>query len=148
MDADEMSGEARRQIAELPVRYAHLIDHDETERLGELFEKDVVFVVRDQPPVVGRESVISMLRSGHVAFGQGRPGFHRHDITNVVITQISSSEVAMSCYFVVLTPDGLDNWGRYEDVVVQTGDGWRFARRTVFTDGYSPTSWHPAAGKP
>jgi hypothetical protein len=41
-------------------------------------------------------------------------------------------------YFLVLTEDGLDHWGRYADAYVCEDAAWRFARRSVRVEGRVP----------
>ena len=41
----------------------------------------------------------------------------------------------------MVSETGLDHWGRYRDRLVPADGGWRFAHRSVRTDGYAPDGW-------
>ena len=62
----------------------------------------------------------------------------RHFVANLRIEVVSASEARGECYFLVVTDNGVDHWGRYRDAYVSHDDAWLFARRTVATDGFVP----------
>ena len=55
---------------------------------------------------------------------------------------LSSTEAEVVSYFVVFNKREVDHWGRYRDRIVDDGDAWRFAHRTVRLD--TQPSWHGA----
>jgi hypothetical protein len=69
----------------------------------------------------------------------------RHHLSSIhVEPQADGSAKAYACFQFIGTR-GLDHWGTYRDVVVPAphgadGDGWRFARRRVITEGFAPGS--------
>ena len=47
-------------------------------------------------------------------------------------------------YFLNLSSDGLDHWGRYRDQFEKVGDRWLIAHRYARVDGRVEGSWAPA----
>ncbi len=70
----------------------------------------------------------------------------RHHLSSIYVEpQSDGSAKAYACFQFIGTR-GLDHWGTYRDVAVPAtgvnpdGDGWRFARRRVITEGFAPGS--------
>lgn len=60
-------------------------------------------------------------------------------------TKSAADTATGRAYFAVITPVGLDHWGRYLDRYRLGPDSrWRFAARTVITDGYAQDSMYLA----
>ena len=45
------------------------------------------------------------------------------------------------CYFSVLTPGGLDHWGRYRDRYRAVDGRWLFEERRIRVDAMVPGGW-------
>lgn len=67
------------------------------------------------------------------------PTFVRHHITNPLIEVVGDMATARS-YFAVHSDIGPDHSGTYDDKLVRTAEGWRFARRRVRVDWQSTDS--------
>ena len=65
--------------------------------------------------------------------------FVRHHITNPLIEVDGDAATARS-YFTVYSNNGPDHAGTYNDRLVRTVEGWRFAHRQVRIDWQSPTT--------
>ncbi len=65
--------------------------------------------------------------------------FVRHHITPPLIALDGPAATARS-YFSVVSNKGPDHSGTYDDRLVETADGWRFAHRRVRIDWQSPVS--------
>ncbi|MGH3642744.1 MAG: nuclear transport factor 2 family protein [Mycobacterium sp.] len=64
----------------------------------------------------------------------------RHHLSSIYVeSRPDGSAKAYSCFQFIGTR-GLDHWGTYRDVAVETDDGWRFAHRRVVTEGFAPGS--------
>lgn len=65
--------------------------------------------------------------------------FVRHHITNPLITVTGDTASARS-YFTVVSENGPDHSGTYDDMLVRGEQGWRFAHRRVRVDWQAATS--------
>ena len=136
---------ARAAIADPLAAYHHHGDRLEIEALAGLFTPDGVLDVRGRAPAVGRAAIVAFLGPGQLPTGEPGEAFHvRHHLATVWIERVTPDEARVRAYFSVLTPIGLDHWGRYRDRLVPDGDSggrvWRFAHRQVAVDGYAPAS--------
>jgi hypothetical protein len=81
-----------------------------------------------------------------VQLGSGKPNpdrtFVRHHITAPLI-EIAGEAATARSYFLVVSNNGPDHSGTYDDRLVLTPDGWRFAHRRVRIDWQSPDSLWP-----
>jgi 3-phenylpropionate/cinnamic acid dioxygenase small subunit len=140
VDAWELA--AREQIRDTIARYAHTVDGGRFDELVELFVPDGVLEVEGGPAHRGREAIRAFVTGTgrDLAAGTGSPRI-RHHVGNLLIELEGSDRARACCYFLAVTDRGVDHWGRYRDDLVRAGDGWRFARRRVRTDGAAPGSW-------
>ena len=58
----------------------------------------------------------------------------RHNVANVLFTDLTPERAHVSSYFTVVTHIGLDHFGRYRDILVPDGDTWLIQHRKVSTD--------------
>lgn len=135
---------AREQIRDTIAAYTHAGDRGRLHDLAAVFAEDGVLHVAGREPAKGRESIVRML-SGAVERGSqpddtGRPGFVRHFVANVHFQEVSESRIRTAAYFLVVTADGPDHWGRYRDEHVPVGDHWEIAHRYVRVDAARPGS--------
>lgn len=84
----------------------------------------------------GHEALRQFLSGVGAEPRQPRPErfFVRHHLTTVQIQSASADEAAGRCYFLALTPIGLDHAGRYADRYRLVGDDWLIARRKITLD--------------
>ena len=136
MDPWEMA--AREEIRELVARYAHHADAGRFDELVALFADDGLLGIDDREPLRGRQAILNFLTSVRES-----PGMRsiRHHVSSLRIDVSASDAAAGSSYFIVLTADGPDHWGRYRDRYVLRGGLWVFAARRVQVDGLAPGSW-------
>lgn len=66
-------------------------------------------------------------------------GFVRHHITNPLI-ELDGDHATARSYFTVTSNNGPDHSGTYDDRLVRTAAGWRFAHRRVRIDWQAGTS--------
>ena len=137
--------DAREQIRHTVAAYAVAGDAGRTDELAEQFVADGVLEVHGTDRAQGRAAIAAML-SRHAADGAppagAAPFFIRHFVTNVLIGSLTPTEAHATAYFAVLTPDGLDHWGRYRDVFVPDGDRWLLRYRLARVDSSVPDGWY------
>jgi uncharacterized protein (TIGR02246 family) len=149
MELSELA--AREAVRDLVARYTWAGDRGRSEELAELFALDGVLDVGDHGGRwEGRDEIARQLDAvaARVASAGTVAGPVRHHVSSVLVDVTSPGEATSSSYFLVLTPIGVDHWGRYRDRVAVGADGaWRFAERTVRVDGHAPGSLMvPGAG--
>ena len=115
--------EDRDEILQLAYRYNLAIDRGDAAGWADTFTPDGVFDVAGQ------------LRSGRdelIAFASSVHGL-RHTLANPAIN-VTGDTAAMRAYFVVYQGAAVLGTGTYEDQLVRTPDGWRFAKRVSTPD--------------
>jgi hypothetical protein len=137
--------EAREAIRDLVARYNANGDSGRFAQVIELFAPDAEMEL-DDGVRRGHDEIMTIftgtrdrVRSG------GAPVHMRHMTATHQIDLIDPSTARGRCYYQVLSPIGLDHWGRYIDEYRTVEGTWRFARRRVTTDGRSPQSLFVAA---
>ena len=128
MRASTVDREVRQDVADLLVRYATGIDRRDWELLRSCFTDDCVADYGHVGTWSSGDEITEWMRRTHEPLGHSL-----HRITNPSVT--SDGEVVTARSYVdaiVLGPDnvsGAQAAGWYDDVVVQTDDGWKIARR-------------------
>jgi hypothetical protein len=138
---------ARERIRDTLARYNWSGDALRLDELARTFCEDGELELRGSEPVRGRAAIVDFL-GGVVTsmpartFGAKR--IIRHNVTNILFTDVSAAEARVCCYFTVVTEVGLDHCGRYRDVFVPAGDpqnpDWLIRHRFVSTDWSAPNS--------
>lgn len=124
---------AEREIARLPLLFAHYVDNGDHASLAGLFTPDCQFARPFQPdhPFHGREKVQAIFRDRP-------PILVRHIVTNVLIEVIGETQARGTSYLTMLSSHqsveppqeaGAIYVGGFADDYVKTGEGWQFARR-------------------
>ncbi|MCW2884059.1 MAG: hypothetical protein QOE54_875 [Streptosporangiaceae bacterium] len=135
---------ARELIRDTVAAYTHSGDRGQVARLAECFTADGVLEIKGREPAEGRGAIVAMLTGaverGSAAPADGRPGFVRHFVTNLRFDELTPQRARTSAYFLVLTADGPDHWGRYRDVLVPVGERWLIAHRLVGVDAAAEVS--------
>lgn len=127
---------AREAIRELAARYAHCADGGRFEELAALFADDGVLAIAGRPPLTGRDAILAFLADTAAALATGgAPKPLRHHVASHTITVDDRTTARGAAYFLVVTPEGPDHWGRYRDRYVARDGGWVFAERRVRVDG-------------
>ena len=135
---------AREQVRNAIAAYTHAGDRGRLPELAAVFTEDGVLEVKGREPARGRAAIVESLsgavQRGQQPAGNGKPGFVRHFVANVHFESVTPTEIRTAAYFLVVTGDGPDHWGRYRDVHVPVGEGWQIAHRYVRVDAKAPQS--------
>ena len=133
---DSWEVEARVAIADLVARYNAAGDSARFDRVIELFTDDAVMVVEGTPHA-GHEAIRGIFTNARtrVDGGRSRPTHVRHFTATHQVDLVDPDRATGYCYFQVLTPIGLDHWGRYIDDYRRADETWKFASRRVEVDG-------------
>lgn len=119
----------RDEIRDLLARYTYNGDRGRLAEMTACFAADGVLEYPGASPQ-GPSAIAAELGSG-----ERNPGitFIRHHTTNPLIAVDGDSATARS-YFAVYSDTGPDHSGTYDDKLIRTADGWRFAHRRVRID--------------
>ena len=138
--------EAHEQIRDTIAAYHEAGDRYRLEELAACFTDDGVLEIKGDDPVVGRATIVALL--GHRVDGprsagaEGAANFYvRHHVSSVRFASVTPEEAHTTAYFLVMTPIGVDHWGRYRDTFVPVDHRWLFAHRFVAVDGRAPGSY-------
>jgi ketosteroid isomerase-like protein len=110
------------EIRKLLARYCFAIDSLNADGWADLFTEDGVFHYTLGEPLIGRDALrqfVSMV-----------PG-DRHHLTMNEIIEVDGDGATVRSYALVTkeSPPVISAVGDYEDTLLRTPDGWRFARR-------------------
>jgi ketosteroid isomerase-like protein len=125
----------RDAIRDLLARYTYNGDRGRLDALTACFAADGVLEYPGASPK-GPDAIAASLGSGT---RDPRQTFVRHHITNPLIAVDGDTATARS-YFAVHSDFGPDHSGTYDDRLVRTADGWRFAHRRVRIDWQAEAS--------
>jgi hypothetical protein len=133
---------AREHIRDTLARYNWSGDAGRLEELAETFCADGVLEIRGSEPLRGRSAIVAFLGSvtRNISTRTDVKPIVRHNVANVLFTDVNPEKAQVSCYFTVFTQIGLDHVGRYRDIFVPDGSGWRIKHRKVSTDWAAPNS--------
>lgn len=133
---------ARERIRDVLARYNWSGDAGRLDGLAETFCADGVLEIRGLEPLRGRDAIVAFLGgvTGTVATGAGGKPVVRHNVSNLLFTELDRDRAQVSSYFTVVTHIGLDHCGRYRDTLVPDGDTWLIKHRKVSTDWAAPGS--------
>ncbi|MGD9704577.1 MAG: nuclear transport factor 2 family protein [Acidimicrobiia bacterium] len=136
---------ARESIRDLVARYNSNGDSGRFEQVMELFAPDAVMQLRDRV-CTGRDEILTIFSGTKERVrGAASQGYVRHFVATHQIDLIDEAHATGRAYFAVISPSGLDHWGRYIDEYRTVDGQWRFASRRVVVDGLSRTSILPEA---
>jgi SnoaL-like domain len=127
---------ARERIRDTLARYNWSGDAGRLDGLTETFSPDGVLEIRGFEPLRGRSAIQRFLGgvTAKTATSAATKPIVRHNLTNVLFTDLSPDQAQVSSYFTVVTHIGLDHFGRYRDILVCDGDTWLIKHRKVSTD--------------
>jgi hypothetical protein len=133
---------AREQIRDTLARYNWAGDAGRLDELAETFCADGVLEIRGLQPLRGRSEIVAFLGdvTGNITVSADVKPIVRHNVANVLFTNVTRDQAQVSCYFTVVTHIGLDHLGRYRDTFVPDGDTWLIKHRKVSTDWAAPDS--------
>jgi 3-phenylpropionate/cinnamic acid dioxygenase small subunit len=142
---------ARESIRDLVTRYNSNGDSGRFAQVMELFAPDAVMQLQGGR-YEGLAEILTIFtgtkdRLGDAPASAGdAPAYVRHYVATHQIDLIDESNATGRCYFVVLSPIGVDHWGRYIDRYRVVDGEWRFAHRSVTVDGEMPGAVLSARG--
>ena len=135
----------RFAIDELHSRYMFALDWRDADTVASLFAVDGVLDWAGGV-VEGREAIRAEVRGMRGYFGKReaaeaptRPSRLRHFVTEKLF-DIQGDRARSLAYWFEIDDDNRHRWpyvggyGHYEDEIVRTDEGWRFARRTIFNE--------------
>lgn len=150
---------AREHIRDTIARYNHAGDSGRFSEMVEQFHQGGILELMHSPerpdehPAErheGRAAMLAFFAGVAANFAErdrrsarpvsGRGSTLRHCVTNTRITIESPDSARADSYFLVITDNGLDHWGRYRDRFAPAETRWLLTHRSVRTDGYSETS--------
>jgi hypothetical protein len=136
--------EAREAIADTLGRYTHFGDSARFDLFVEQFTEDGVLEVENGGTHRGRAEILHHLQEtpARVRQTMARP-MSRHFVTNTLIEFQSDVIAVVQSYFLNLSSEGLDHWGRYRTRMEKVGGRWLIAHRYARVDGQVPGSWAP-----
>jgi hypothetical protein len=134
---------ARESIRDLVTRYNSNGDAGRFPQVMELFAADAVMQLEDRT-YTGLEEILTIFTGtqDHLRNVEA-PGYVRHFGATHQIDLLDQNSATGRLYFSVITPIGLDHWGRYIDRYRVVDGLWRFAHRKVVVDGQLPNSLFP-----
>jgi len=122
-------------VTRLIHEYVWANDAQDWDKCASLYTEDAVFRrPSGGDPVVGREAILA-------SFTARPPRAQRHVMANTLVDVVSESEATVKSVIVLYMGDAAEDGlpvqdpkspliGTFEDRVVKTADGWRFAERT------------------
>ena len=133
---------ARERIRDTLARYNWSGDAGRLDGLAETFCVDGVLEIRGIAPLNGRSEIAAFLGgvTGRIAVRAGVKPIVRHNVANVLFTEVTPGQARVDSYFTVVTHIGLDHCGRYRDLLVSEDDAWLLKHRKVSTDWAAPES--------
>jgi ketosteroid isomerase-like protein len=124
-----------RAIQRVYLRYCDVIDSKDFDRLDEVFTADCVGDYRDSHGTV-QEGLAPLLVHLHTNLGLGSTcGATHHNVLNFRIDSTGDTATAVVHFYAVHRGAGVmagklySVWGRYEDELLRTEQGWRICRR-------------------
>jgi uncharacterized protein (TIGR02246 family) len=139
--------EARESIRATMAAYNAAGDRGRPEGLAACFAADGVL---DGPggAIEGRAAIEAEIQGiiERGSAGAARKFVHHH-VSSIDIYELTPQAARVRCYYAVLTDQGLDHWGRYEDQLVPVDGRWLFAYRRARTDGFVPGSWYESTNQ-
>jgi hypothetical protein len=134
--------EARESIRATMAAYNAAGDRGRADGLAACFAEDGV-LEGPSGPVAGRAAIEADI-NGIIERGStgAQRKFVHHHVSSIDIYDVTPNAARVRCYYEVLTDQGLDHWGRYDDELVPVEGRWLFARRRARTDGFVPGSWY------
>jgi uncharacterized protein (TIGR02246 family) len=124
----------RARIRELTARYNRCFDDGDPDGYADTFTEDGVMEVAGGPSTSGRNDLAEMCRK--IPWGV----MH---VTVDATVDVDGDSAKQHVALVVIRRAGrpqdkpqITSTGRYEDDLVRTPDGWRFARRRCTLDGW------------
>jgi hypothetical protein len=132
----------REAVRDTLARYNHAGDRGRLEELAAQFTPEGILEIHGGYRFMGRAAIAEGIggvvrKSEDWAAASGPVPIIRHHVSNVLIHGVTAERAQVESYFVALTRDGLDHWGRYRDVFVPCEGRWLLSYRLARTDGHA-----------
>jgi len=137
-----MQGEfyARSAICETLARYTRFGDSADFEGVASQFADDGVLRTADAASQ-GRDEIVRYLHQAADRFtGHEVLWPFRHHVSSVYVDVVDDQCAHARSYFVVMSREGPDHWGRYDDQLVHRGARWLFQLRHVTVESSKDNS--------
>ena len=131
---------AREQIRDLVARYNANGDSGRLDQVMALFATDATLEI-DSARYQGIREIREMFERAADQTRSESGGYIRHFTATHQIDLLGERSARGRSYFQVLTPAGLDHWGRYLDEYSQSEGSWCFQARVVRVDGRVAGGW-------
>ena len=126
-----------RDCERLVTEYCHFVDHDQAERIAELFAEDGVWKSVDGA-LEGQEAIRKAMAERQANAAR----MSRHVCNNFLIDIVDEDHAEGTVYLTLYRHDGKEGRrvsplegpmmvGEYRDRFVRTSAGWRFAHREI-----------------
>src|SRR5580765_3085348 len=111
--------DARERIRDTIAAYHEAGDRYRLDELAACFTDDGVLEIRGEEPCRGRADIVARLsRRVDVPRRASAEKFYvRHHVSSVRFESVAPDEAHTTAYFLVMSPIGVDHWGRYRDVL-------------------------------
>ncbi len=144
---------ATHGITRTMVAYGRAADRGRTDLYVLQFVEDGILEIIgdtfDAGRYVGRTEIAERIERSKTDLAQGFGAtLLRHHLSNIDVDLEQPDEAKASCYWMAVTQDGPDHWGRYRDHFVRGADEkWRLRHRQVIHEGYRAGSWIETANE-
>jgi len=129
---------ALEEIRALLARYCTAADAGRLDEVAGLFTSGGRIEFRGEQHA-GPDGITGMfIDSGRRIRAAGLRGRLMHTVSTVDLTLESDTRASGRSCFQVLSPSGLDHWGRYTDDYLRDDGRWRFDRRAIDVEGRIP----------
>jgi uncharacterized protein (TIGR02246 family) len=125
---------ARLAIEELNAEFAYLIDHEQSERVADLFTVDGSYGRSTGERSIGRDAI----RRAYASRNAKGPRTARHIFTNLRLRFDARDRATGTCIMTLFAEDGAPPHvaepflvADYNDVYVLYEDNWRYSARTI-----------------
>ena len=142
MEAWEVA--AREAIRDTIARYAHAADTGRFDDLAACFAIDGVLEIAGEggARLEGRGAIVDYLGGvGSDLAAATAVTYVRHHVSSTLIEVRGHDEATARSYFLVVTEQGPDHWGRYRDTLAERDGRWLFTHRLARTDGVAAGGW-------
>jgi hypothetical protein len=138
---------ARESIRDLVTRYNSNGDTGRFAQVLELFTDDAVMELPHRS-FHGRDEIATIFTDTRdQVSSRATPSYGRHLTATHQIDLVDETHATGRLYYAVISPIGLDHWGRYTDRYEVVDGTWKFVARHVTVDGRTANSlFSPEAG--
>lgn len=130
----------RLGVMDTIARYTRFGDAADFDTFCDQFTEDGVLETKGRVSR-GRGEILAFL--GEIGKRFSAPaGFlpARHHVSSVFVEPVDADHANARSYFLLVSGNGPDHWGRYRDTLVRVDGVWRFTHRRVYVEASVPGS--------